>query len=452
MKPGRVSRKVLASVTCVGLGAALTACGSSSPSGSSSAVGGGSGSSTAKTFQEWNWDTSSDSPGSSKTLPSVKKAFEQAHPGVKVANTSMGLSEQVDKLPLALASKSSTPTITQVNEGYNSMGRLVSDGELLPLNSLVKENGWLSKVGAASLQNNSFSKSGVDFGSGNIYAIPWTASEMGVYYNPKLLQSVGGTPPTSWAQFTHDLSLLHGAGKTAIAYGGGQPSDYDPVNVFNVIANEYVPASKGIAWVYHKGSNPSIDTPGYVQAAATMADWAHSGYFSPGYAGLSSSAAVTQFTSGKAGFLIEGDWYASSMAAMHGNVGFWVPPVVTGGPGEGWAIPKRTNNKALAVDWINLLLSPSAQKTQLAQDDIPIVKPSAATLATASPLLKQAAAGWYKAVSKNNVVPYLADAPPSSFLNNQMSGIQKLLAGQVTPKALVSSWQSGYKSYWSSHG
>ncbi|MHB1928306.1 MAG: extracellular solute-binding protein [Acidimicrobiales bacterium] len=379
------------------------------------------------------------------------KSFEKAHPGVKVVNTSMGLSEQVDKLPLALATSSSTPTITQVNEGYNSMGRLVTDGELLPLNSLVKENGWLSKVGQAALQNNTFSRNGVSFGSGNIYAIPWTASEMGVYYNTKLLKAVGGNPPTSWAQFTHDLALLHGAGKVAIAYGGGQPSDYDPVNVFNVIANEFVPASQGIAWVYHTGSNPSIAGPGYVKAAAAMAGWARSGYFSPGYPGLSSSTALSQFTSGKAGFLIEGDWYASSMSALHGNVGFWVPTVVTGGPGEGWAIPTRTNSQALAVDWINLLLSPAVQKTQLAQEDIPIVKPSAATLATSSPLLQQAATGWYKAVSENNVVPYLADAPPSSFLNTQMSGIQELLAGQISPKALVSSWQSGYQSYWSSH-
>ena len=72
---------------------------------------------TSMTMTEWNWDTAADSPDSAAILPAVIKGFEKKYPHIKVANTSMSLGEQTDKLPLAFAT-------AKVNKGIFAADRV----------------------------------------------------------------------------------------------------------------------------------------------------------------------------------------------------------------------------------------------------------------------------------------------------------------------------------------
>ena len=210
--------------------------------------------------------------------------------------------------------------------------------------------------------------------------MPDAGSLVGIYYNKKMLAAVGGTVPTNWATFVKDLALLHKHGKVALAYAQGNPTAYQPVHTFYTIANEFVAAKQQDNFVFHIGK-PSIDTAGFVQAATVFQNWAKDGYFSPGYQGLSDAQALSQFTTGKAGFFIEGSWYAGAVQqGLGNNAGFWVPKVVTGGPGEGWSIPTYSPYPKLAADWINFMLSPAMQASLLKYGDVPVVQPSAAAL------------------------------------------------------------------------
>jgi raffinose/stachyose/melibiose transport system substrate-binding protein len=399
------------------------------------------------TIQEWNWDTVADEPAENATLPVAIKIFDKQY-NVKVDNDEMTLEEQNDKLPLAFSTKSSAPTVSQTNEGFGSMGRLVTDKELLALTNLNKANNWYSKVGKLSVQFNSFTSNGKTFGVGICYGIPDAGSLVGIYYNKKMLAAVGGAVPTNWSIFTKDLALLKKHGKVALAYAQGNPTAYQPVHTLYTIANEFVAAKQQDNFVFHIGK-PSIDTSGFVEAATVFQDWAKDGYFSPGYQGLSDAQALSQFTTGKAGFFIEGSWYAGAVQqGLGNNAGFWVPTVVTGGPGEGWSIPTYSPHPQLAADWINLMLSPAMQASLLKYGDVPVVKPSAAALASVSPSLRSAAVGWSTATRDNTLVPYLDYATPN-FLTQEMAGIEELLAGQITPASLMSSLQSDYTTYWS---
>jgi raffinose/stachyose/melibiose transport system substrate-binding protein len=454
--PWRRSSRWTVRLGALGVAAAtLAACGSNGSGGGTSA---GSnkpallGKSVSVTVNEWNWDIPGDDPGEHAVIPILIKAVQQQYPKLHVVNTSMSLSEQNDKLPLAFASGSSAPDVSQTNEGLQNQGRLVTDSELLPLEPYNKLYGWFAKVGPLPLQYNSLPSSGKTFGSGNVYGIPETGTVVGIFYNRALLSQVGGKPPTTWATFVSDLALLRKAGKTAISYAGGQPTAYQPVHVLYTIANHYVPAATSNAFVFHKGAHPSIDIPGYVQAAATFAAWTKDGYFPAGYQGLSDVQALNLFDQGKAGFFIEGNWYSSSVqSALGSKAGFWAPPVVTGGPGEGWSIPSKAPNPNAGAAVINALLSPAIQDALLKNGDIPVVTPSAAALASATPLLRSAAAGWSSSVHSGNLVPYLDYATPN-FLNQEMAGIQELQGGKITPSALMASLQSDYTSYWSSQG
>ena len=442
----------LGALSIVGL-AAIAGC----ASGGGSASGGNGGSNSAAalaktwtgTLNEWNWDIPGDDPGESAVLPILIKTLETQYPGVKVVNTSMSLNDQNDKLPLAFAKGSSAPDVSETNEGLQNQGRLVADGELLPLEQYDKVYGWFAKVGSLPLQYNSLPANGKTFGSGNVYGIPETGTVVGIFYNKALIESVGGTVPTTWDQFTSDMALLAKNGKTAMAYAAGQPTAYQPVHMLYTIANHYVSAAAQNAFVFHTDKNASIDTPGFVQAATTMAQWTKDGYFPAGYQGLSDVQALNLFDQGKAGFFLEGDWYSSSVQqALGANAGFWVPPVVTGGPGEGWSIPAKAPDPNAGAALINTLLSPAIQDALLKNGDIPVITPSASALAAASPTLRAAATGWSTAVHGGGLVPYLDYATPN-FLNQEMAGIQELQAGQTTPAAMMASLQSDYTSYWS---
>ena len=433
---------------------AVTACGSGG-SGSPSAAStrpAALNASAKGTVQEWNWDIPGDDPGEHAVIPLLIQAMEKQYPKLKVVNTSMSLAEQNDKLPLAFASGSSAPDVSQTNEGLQNQGRLVTDKELLPLAPWDKVYHWFKKVGPLPLQYNSLPPSGKTFGSGAVYGVPETGTVVGIFYNRALIKSVGGTTPTSWNAFTHDMTLLAKAGKVAMSYAAGQPTAYQPVHMLYTIANHYVPASVSNAFVFHRGAHPSIDIPGYVQAAATFQAWTKAGYFPKGYQGLSDTQALNLFDQGKAGFFLEGDWYSSSVqSALGSKAGFWVPPVVTGGPGEGWSIPAKAPNPNEGAAVINTLLSPAIQNALLAHGDIPVTAVSASALAKATPLLQSASTGWSTSVHSGNLVPYLDYATPD-FLNQEMASIQELQGGRISPSALMQSLQSDYTAYWSQQG
>jgi raffinose/stachyose/melibiose transport system substrate-binding protein len=406
-------------------------------------------SSPGGTLTQWNWETEADDPGGHTLMPVVIKLFEKTYPKWKVTNREMTLEEQTDSLPLSL-NGSSAPDVTETNEGFGSMGRLVADKELLNLAPYSKLYGWTKEVGAVPLQYNSFTSDGKAFGSGNVYGVPWSAAPLGVFYNKKLLKKAGAKIPTNWNQFFADLPLLKKAGITPMAYASGQPTAYQPVHVFYTLADAFAKASTSINFVFHKGKSPSINVPGYVKAATTFQNWSKEGYLSPGYSGLSDNQALSNFTSGKAGFFIEGEWYISSVqSALHNNAGFWEPPSLTGGPGEGYSIPTKSASPDAAAAFINVTLSPTIQKDDLQQGEVPVVAPKPSVLAKFPPMIQAATKGWASAVKSNQLVPFLDYATPN-FLNQEMAAVQELQSGGLTPKAMISELQSDYTQYWGS--
>lgn len=401
------------------------------------------------TLTQWNWETEADDPGGHALMPLAIKLFQKAYPKWKVTNREMTLEEQTDSLPLSLSS-SGAPDLTETNEGFGSMGRLVADNELLNLAPWDKLYGWTNKVGSLPLQYNSFTSDGKSFGSGNVYGVPWSAAPLGIFYNKALLKKAGAKVPKNWGQFFADLPLLKKAGITPMAYASGQPTAYQPVHVFYTLADAFTPASTSINFVFHKGKSPSINVPGYIKAATTLQNWSKQGYLSPGYSGLSDTQALNAFTSGKAGFFIEGEWYISSVqSALHKNAGFWEPPSITGGPGEGYSIPTRSANPNAAAAFINLLLGPQIQKADLEQGEVPVVEPTAKVLSKFPAMIQSATKGWSAAVKSNQLVPYLDYATPD-FLNQEMAAVQELQSGQLTPQSMISSLQSDYTQYWAS--
>jgi raffinose/stachyose/melibiose transport system substrate-binding protein len=406
---------------------------------------------TSLTMTEWNWETVADDPNYAAILPQLIKGFEAMYPHIKVVNTSMSLEEQTDKLPLDFANASSTPVVSQTNEGFGSMGRLVADKELLPLNGYDKLYNWSARVGRLPIQTQSFSSDGVNYGVGDVYGVPDNGVVVGVFYNKAILASVGAKPPTSWATFDQDLAMVKKAGKVALSFGGGQPTEYQPEHQFQFLLDEFVPAKQLTDWIFHIGANPTIDTADAVKAAETYVSWAKDGYFNPGYQGTSVTQALNLFDTGKTAMFIEGNWHVGAVhAALGSKAGFWVPPEATGSVDEGWSIPAKSTDPNAAAAWINWVLSPQAQALQLKAGDIPVTALSAKALSTVPPIAQSAATGWKQLVTANQLVTFMDWAAPP-LLNDIAADVGELLAGQTSPKSMISSLQNDYSSWASTH-
>ena len=406
-------------------------------------------SSHSTTLIEWNQNTAAQDPGSHQCVPTAISAFEKQNPHWSIDNIEMSLPDLTEKLPLALASAASSPAVTQSNNGYTSMGHLVADDELLPLTKYVQKYHWDTMLGANLLRYMRFTSNGKSYGSGNVYGVPWRVSVFGVFYNKALLAKAKLPIPTSWAQINADLPLLKAAGITPIAYSSGQPTAYNNLHLFYILADEYTPASTSNNFLFHTGPKPSIDVPGYIKAAETMLTWTKDGYFPQGFTGLSGAQSLSLFTSGKAAFLFEGAWYlGNAESGLGANAGIWIPPTTDGAADDGWTIPRYSPYPDAAAAFLNAVIGPQAQACQLKQGNIPVVAPSAMALAAVPPVQRAAVTGADQRLRAQQVVPPLDWATPG-LLDQLVASLQELQAGQVTPANMMSQIQSDYDTYWS---
>ncbi len=384
------------------------------------------------------------------TYKLLDQQFEQQHPGVTIQHTSEPFANLTATLNLQLSS-SAAPDVTQVNQGYQSMGILVKGGLLQPLDSYATKYGWGARQPPTLLDAGKFSSDGKQFGTGNLYGISATGDLVGLYYNKATLQKLGLELPTTLAQFTNDLAVAKQAGVTPIAFGD---LDKSPgIHDFQAIVNALAPVKYQNDFVYGRGG-VSFATPEVIQAAAMLQDWANKGYFTPGFLGLGYSDWVNGFQGGKGLFIITGSWYNTQLLdAMGSNVGFFLlpratageAPVATGAGGLPWAIPTRAKNPTLAAAYIDFITSSQAAALFVQRGDNPMTSPPAGTAPQGSSTADILAA-WAQLEQNDNFVPFMDWATPTLY-NTLSAGIEELLGNQTTPSTFVQQGQADYGKF-----
>ena len=113
----------------------------------------------------------------------LNAAFEAANPGVTIRFEVKSFTDLVDTLPLQL-SGDDVPDVTQVNQGYGSLGQLVGSGLVAPMDDVAQANDWEGRQGAALVAlDGRFSPDGKTMGSGELYGMSATGAWVGLYMN-----------------------------------------------------------------------------------------------------------------------------------------------------------------------------------------------------------------------------------------------------------------------------
>jgi raffinose/stachyose/melibiose transport system substrate-binding protein len=334
------------------------------------------------------------------------------------------------------------------------VSELAKDHLLKNLDGYAAAFGW-DKWPASQLEQMRVGPDG-SRGNGPLYAMGLNFSMTGVFYNKKFAAQAGITsPPTTLAEFDADLAKAKKAGLTPIDQFNGGATGGLAFPVQNLMA-AYGPAGPINDWIFQK-KGATIDTPTNLKAVQHLQQWIKAGYFAKDINSQDYAAMMSRFIGGKAVFMFDGDWESGNLdKQMAGNAGFFLmPPAESGGKQAAMSAPLTygISVKAKHADCAAFFLNWVATNQKARQIDVtvggshpmgpadaymPPVKPGTVTAATL--------AAGAKIGQDNGAMDFIANATGAIYAKSWTPQLQKLVAGQQSPDALLKSVQSDYES------
>lgn len=146
--------------------------------------------------------------------------------------------------------------------------------------------------------------------NGKVWGVPLGIFGIVTYYNPDLLKKCGiNKVPTTKAEFMAALKTVKAKGYTGIALGmkDGWQTQLTMLQIFNQMVQ-----GKTEQYMNELASGKNaIDGPVFTNILQTMSELAP--YYTEGASGISYEGQVSEFTSGKAAFMLDGTWQISSI-------------------------------------------------------------------------------------------------------------------------------------------
>jgi raffinose/stachyose/melibiose transport system substrate-binding protein len=431
-------RALLGSAAFSALGASLSACGVPSSSGS----GAGTAPSAVSTAIPAGKVTlnlaTSENAGLTKGLIS---AFEKQHPNITINFKYTDYNDYDDGLGLQLASDSSPDIVL-----LNMVGTTVKDNLLLNLDPYVQAYGWDKIYPSGQLEQWRVAADGSTLGSGHLWAAPAGFSMVGVFYNKTLAARLGiAGPPATIDEFQAALDKAKAAGEVGL-----QLANLDGHSAFVVqsFADSVDGAAAVTTW-FNGEPGASFDTPGNLQGAQALADWAKNGEIASGANGTDLTTAVADFIKGQGLFLVDGNWDAAQIdKAMPGTVGFFPFPKASAsgkyaavGGCIAYGISARSKNANAAAAFLNFWSSAQAAQVQFQYGFMP-TNSSSLTPSSAS-VMSDMVKAWTAVNQDNGLVGFYANVT-SSMNGTLTSASQSLIAGKTTAQQYLQTVQADW--------
>jgi raffinose/stachyose/melibiose transport system substrate-binding protein len=382
----------------------------------------------------------------------LNSAFEAANPGVTIRFEVKSFNELVDTLSLQL-SGDDVPDVTQVNQGYGSLGQLVTSGLVAPLDDAASAGDWAGRQGEALIAlNGRFSSDGKDMGAGELYGVSATGAWVGLFMNMDVAKSLGITaPPTSLSEMEGMLAAAKEAGVPGLMFGATDGGEQiwlmanllmgytSPQTVTDVIngVSEQLP-------------------PQMLQTAETMQAWAEAGYLTDGWAALDSTEVLGMFAQGEGLFALNGSWnvFQSDTPEAFRLVPF---PLATasdiGAIASGdlpWSVPTNAKNPDLAKQYIDFITSPEASEIWIKAGQVPAtISGNEEALVEANGLKGVSADAilqWVNIMTNGTPIGFPDWATPTWYDTISQSGTA-LMAGEMSPQEFVDALQADYGAF-----
>ncbi len=437
-----ISRRNVLGLTAGAAGAAaLAACGSSGPSDETGGNTGGGAAAGAATY----WSLSGE-PGEPIRQAAIKR-FNDANPNSKISPTFFANDAYKQKIKTALGANQA-PTMIW-GWGGGGLKSYVDAGQVEDLtgwfseNAAVKDKIFPSSFGAATV-------------GGKIYAMPIeTVQPIVLFYNKKVFDKVGATPPTTWAQVMELVPKFNAAGVAPFSLAG--QSRWTNMMWLEFLLDRN--AGPEVFDAVFAGEKDAWSNPAVLTMLTQIQDLVKANGFSKGFSSIAADNNADQalLYTGKAAMMLHGSWSYGIQVANGGNfvksggLGWMNFPTIDGGkgdpsstvgnPGQYLSISSKATPEAKETAkkfFSTTLIDDEEVKGWIKSGGVPIIKGSDAQLGSSpdAEFLKFI----YDTSSKAKVFAQSWDQALSpTAAETLLDNIAKLFQLQITPQQWVDS-------------
>ncbi|WP_033443571.1 ABC transporter substrate-binding protein [Saccharothrix sp. NRRL B-16314] len=329
---------------------------------------------------------------------------------------------------------------------------LAADGLLRDLDGYAAWFGW-DDWPAAQLRQMRVGPGGRPRGEGPLYAMGFSASVTGVFYNKDLAERIGFREPATLAEFDDALARAKDAGITPLAGFNAGAAAGLAFPLQSLMAAYGSPEAID-SWIFQE-PGATIDTAAGTEAVRHLQRWLRAGYFDADLNATDYARMVDRFASGRALFMVDGDWESGALdRRLPGRVGFFLVPPLRAGDRRAamsapptFAIPARAAHPDCAAFFLNWAVTdPTARGITVrvggalplgpGDADRPPVEPGSVTAATIAAASRVAADG--------TGMDFIANATGAILAESWSPGLQELAAGERAPEDLLRRVQADY--------
>lgn len=383
-------------------------------------------------------------PAQVKIWDEVARAYEAAHPGIRIEMQFLENEAYKAKLPTILQSKDRPHIIYSWAGGV--LKAQIEAGVLQDITDQVK--GYSDSITPAALA--AFTQ------DGRVYGLPIALSQVGFLYNKQLMAKaqVDATTIKTWDDLLSAVKTLKAAGVTPIVVGG---ADKWPLHFYWTHLAVRI-GGKAAFEAALRGENGGFSGETFQKSGELFKQLVDLQPFQNGFLGFKNPQAVGAFGDGKAAmtlaissaYHLQRALAADKKGLGEDQIGWFDFPVVPGGKGAptdtlggitGWLITRDSPKEA--VDFLKFFISKDVQ-TRLAAGNylVPVVRGAEAGLSNA--FMKQIADNLAKSNYHQNFYDQSLGPSVGRVVNDVTA---EIAGGSMTPrdaaKAIEAAWKQG---------
>ena len=291
------------------------------------------------------WCIATESDANRPAYENAIKAFEEAHPDIKIEWEAFENNSYKTKIKAAISDPDSLPDIFFTWSGA-FLGDFADAGTAYCLDEAYKP--FADKLPEVMLQNSTY--------GGKHYAVPLTMNIVTLFANMDLLAQAGWDHiPQTYEDLTACCDALLAKGIVPFGVSGSETwcvTEYLEPIIEKTIGYE---AMNEIFAGRATWNDPAIAT-----AVNTLQDMIKKGYFDPNAMATGNDQAKANFIAGKTAFYQNGSWNCGEISDAEGNFQVALFPVmdsskatygqVIGGPNDALAVSAKSKNVELAAN------------------------------------------------------------------------------------------------------
>jgi len=361
--------------------------------------------------------------------------FMKANPGITVKFESFAVEQYATVLSTALAAGKGGDVIH--TRAYGGLEQFAKAGYLLALdNANVPELANLGDDAKASLTLRA---------DGKVYSYAFASQTLGLYVNNEVFKRAGVTPPTTWAELIAVSKTLKDKGVVPLA--NGMATAWMAEVFTSVFTNPLVGPEFSADLLSGKAT---FSDAGYVGALTKLLELRD--YMPPGFTGIDYPTAQQLFLSGRAAMFAGGSFEIANFRKQNPKLDmtFIAPPAPQVGAPRlvskffdgGYAVNAKSSNQADALKLVRWMGTKQfGDRFSALLGNISPIK----GVTIADPMLAEVAKLNETSAPYITAVYFRYDSPTGSEL--LQAGIQKMMAGSMTPAEVGASMTQGITRY-----